>query len=58
MFRILALRRKLVVLTLLLCVASLSYGFAMWKEAQAGAEYRQMIYDISKAMGESPGCMD
>lgn len=51
-------RRHLLVLGLLVIVAGASFGFALWKEAQAANEYRTMIFNISKTMGEHPGCMD
>lgn len=51
-------RRHLLVLGLLLIVAGASFGFALWKEAQAANEYRTMIYNLTVTMGEHPGCMD
>ncbi len=52
------LRRETLLLALVLMVSFSSYGFLLWKEAQAGVEYRQMIREISMAMADSPGCME
>ena len=53
-------RRKvsLILLGLMLATAAVSYGFVWHAEMRAQEEYRLMIYNISKAMGETQGCYD
>ncbi len=50
--------RSAAVLALLLAVAAGAYGFVWWSEVRAATEYREMIYNISKAMGDIPACLD
>ena len=53
-------RRKvsLILLGLMLATAAVSYGFVWHAEMSRQEEYRLMIYNISKAMGETEGCFD
>ena len=46
-------RISLTTLALLLLTASVSYGFIWVSNLREEDEYRQMIYNISKAMGEN-----
>ncbi len=53
-------RRKvsLILLGLMLATAAVSYGFVWHAKMTQQEEYRLMIYNISKAMGETEGCFD
>ena len=51
-------RISLTALALLLLTASLSTGFIWVSNLRAEDEYRQMIYNISTAMGENPACYE
>ena len=42
----------------ILITAAVSYGFVWQGEIRQQDEYRLMIYNISKAMGDVPACMD
>ena len=43
-------------LALLLITAAVSYGFVWRAEVRQQEEFRLMIYNISKAMGETQAC--
>ena len=42
----------------MLVTAAVSYGFVWRAEVRQQEEYRLMIYNISKAMGDNPACID
>lgn len=45
-------------LALMLIAAAVSYGFVWRAEVRQEEEYRSIIYNITKAMGETEGCYD
>ncbi len=48
----------LLVMILLLFSASAAYGFVWYSQVRADTRYQEMIYNISKTMGEHPSCLD
>ena len=57
-FRISRWTLPLLVLVLLLFSASAAYGFVWYSQVRAETKYKEMIYAISKTMGEHPSCLD
>ncbi len=53
-----ALLAMLGMLALVLFTSAVSYGFVWQAEVHERDQYRQMIYDISKAMGENEPCFE
>ncbi len=57
-FRIGRWTLPLLVLVLLVFSASAAYGYVWYSQVRADTAYQEMIYNIGKSMGETPGCLD